>query len=160
MHPAAGSGFLLSITDQRMKTKALILAFIFVLFAGHASAERLAVKAAVANVRSGPGTQYDIIWKVERYHPLQVVKKSDRWIQFRDFEDDIGWIHGSLVADIPAVITRSDRCNIRSGAGTKFSILLTVERGIPFKVLKRQGKWLQVLHADGDQGWIHKSLVW
>lgn len=143
-----------------MKTKALILTCALVMFAGQASAERLTVKAGIANVRSGPGKQYEILWKVEQYHPLQVLTKSDQWIQFRDFEGDIGWIHQSLVASIPAVITRSDKCNVRSGPGTKFSILLTVERGIPFKVLKRQGKWLQVRHADGDQGWIHQSLVW
>jgi SH3-like domain-containing protein len=143
-----------------MKTKALVLTFLFVLFAGHARAERLAVKASIANVRSGPGQQHEILWKVEQYHPLQVLKKSDRWIQFRDFEGDVGWIHDSLVADIPAVITRSDKCNIRSGPGTTFAIVLTVERGIPFKVLKHQDKWLQVKHADGDQGWIHESLVW
>ena len=143
-----------------MKSKTWLLTLIFVLIAGQVFAERVTVKSGVANVRSGPGTQYEILWKVEQYHPLEVLTKSDQWIQFRDFEGDIGWIHGSLVAGIPAVITRSDKCNIRAGAGTKFKILLTVERGIPFKVLKRQGKWLQVRHADGDQGWIHKSLIW
>ncbi len=143
-----------------MKTRVFILTFVFLLCAGHVSAERLTVKSGIANVRAGPGKQYEILWKVEQYHPLQVLTKSDQWFQFRDFEGDIGWIHGSLVADIPAVITRSDKCNVRKGPGTKFDILLTVERGIPFKVLKRKGSWLQVRHADGDQGWIHKSLVW
>jgi len=27
-------------------------------------------------------------------------------------------------------------------------------------VLTRKGNWIQVRHADGDKGWIHKSLVW
>ena len=143
-----------------MKTKVSILAFLVVLSAADVWAERLAVRASIANVRSGPGKQYEIWWKVEQYHPLEVVKKSDQWIQFRDFEGDVGWVHGSLVADIPAVITRSEKCNVRSGPGTKYSILLTVEIGIPFRVLDRKGKWLQVRHADGDQGWIHRSLVW
>ena len=143
-----------------MKMKTCILTLLLILFAGQALAERVTVKSSVANVRSGPGKQYEILWKVEQYHPLEVLTKSDQWIQFRDFEGDIGWIHGSLVARIPAVITKSDKCNIRGGPGTQFDILLTVERGIPFNVLKRQGKWLQVRHADGDLGWIHKSLVW
>jgi SH3-like domain-containing protein len=143
-----------------MKKKTVILTLMFVLFAGHVFAERLTVKASIANVRSGPGKTYEILWKVEQYHPLEVLTKSDQWIQFRDFEGDIGWIHQSLVASIPAVITRSDKCNVRKGPGTSFDILLTVERGIPFKILERKGKWLQVRHADGDQGWIHKSLVW
>ena len=143
-----------------MRIKTFILTVIFLLYAGAALAERLTVKAEIANVRSGPGKQYEILWKVEKYHPLQVLEKSGRWVQFRDFEGDIGWIYGSLVAEIPAVITRSEKCNVRSGPGTKFNILFTVERGIPFKIIKRKGKWLQVHHADGDRGWIHKSLVW
>ena len=145
-----------------MKLKVAITAILFCLFAGAASAERLAVKVSEANVRSGPGTkQYEILWKVELYHPVEVLKKSNRWIQFRDFEGDIGWIHGSLLADIPAVITKADKCNVRKGPGTKFDIKYTVETGIPFKVLKRQGKWLQVIHKDDKHpGWIHKSLVW
>ena len=143
-----------------MKPKACLLAFLLLLCAASALAERITVKASVANVRSGPGKQYEILWKVEQYHPLQVLKKADQWVQFKDFEGDTGWIHRSLVADIPAVITRSDKCNVREGPSTQFRIKFTVERGIPFKVLKRQGKWLQVIHADGDSGWIHKSLVW
>jgi len=35
-----------------------------------------------------------------------------------------------------------------------------VDSGVPFKVLTRKGNWIQVRHADGDKGWIHKSLVW
>jgi SH3-like domain-containing protein len=27
-------------------------------------------------------------------------------------------------------------------------------------VLKREGRWVQVEHADGDKGWLNDSLVW
>ena len=96
----------------------------------------------------------------ERYFPLLVIEKSGAWYRFQDFEGDKGWVHESLVAKIPAVITRNDACNIRSGPGTSHNILFSVEKGIPFKVLKREGSWIHIEHADGDKGWIHKSLVW
>ena len=131
-----------------------------ILFGGTAFAERLAVAAGIANIRSGPGTKYEILWKVEKYYPLIVLKKEGRWCQFRDFEGDVGWVHASLLAKIPTVITKADKCNIRSGPGTKHKILFSVESGIPFKILKRERKWIQVQHADGDRGWIHQSLVW
>jgi len=38
--------------------------------------------------------------------------------------------------------------------------LFTVERGVPFKVLKRNGNWIRIEHADGEIGWIYNSLVW
>ena len=120
----------------------------------------MTIIAPVANIRSGPDSKSDILWKVEKYFPIFVVKKSGSWYQFRDFEEDSGWVHKSLVGKVKAVITKKDLCNIRSRPATTEKILFTVEKGIPFKVLKRKDRWLNVEHADGDKGWIHDSLVW
>ncbi|MGA7144470.1 MAG: SH3 domain-containing protein [Desulfobacterales bacterium] len=27
-------------------------------------------------------------------------------------------------------------------------------------MLNRKGSWIHVQHADGDKGWIYKTLVW
>jgi SH3-like domain-containing protein len=125
-----------------------------------ALAERLTIIGSVANIRSGPDSKSDILWKVEKYYPIFVLKKSDSWYYFRDFEDDRGWVHKSLVGNVPSVITKKDSCNIRSGPSTNEKILFSVEKGIPFKVLKRQKRWLHIEHTDGDRGWIFETLVW
>ncbi|MFC1798950.1 SH3 domain-containing protein [Thermodesulfobacteriota bacterium] len=123
-------------------------------------AERMAVKSPLANIRSGPGTTHEVLWKVEKYHPLVIFQKSGNWYRFRDFEGDQGWIHRSLLGKINTVITTKDICNIRSGPGTSNKILFSVGKGIPFKIIRPKGTWLHIEHADGDSGWIHKSLVW
>jgi SH3-like domain-containing protein len=143
-----------------MKVQPVIILLLIIVFAGVVNAERLAVSAPVANIRSGPGTGHNVLWKVEQYFPVLVIEKSGKWYRFEDFEGDKGWVHQSLVGKIPAVITRNDTSNIRSGPGTNNPVLFSVEKGIPFKVLKRKDKWIQIEHADGDKGWIHKSLVW
>jgi len=143
-----------------MKVQSIIIFLLIMLLAGTASAERLAVSAPVANIRSGPGTSHNVLWKVEKYFPLRVIGKSGDWYHFEDFEGDKGWVHKSLVSKISAVVTKNDACNIRSGPGTGNKIIFTVEKGIPFKVLKREGSWIHIEHADGDKGWIHKSLIW
>jgi SH3-like domain-containing protein len=130
------------------------------LAAGPVLAQRYAVSASVANIRSGPGTQHEILWQVERYYPVLVVEKKGSWFRFKDFEDDEGWIHSNLIRKIPAVITVAPRCNLRSGPGTNYDIVYTAERGVPFKVLTAKGSWLNVLHAKRGKSWIHKSLVW
>ena len=140
--------------------RSIIIFVLLVGFAATALAERLAVSAPVANVRSGPGKNHNVLWKVEKYFPILVIDKSGAWYQFKDFEGDKGWVHNSLVSKIPTVITKKDTCNIRSGPGTGNNILFTVEKGIPFKVLKRKGSWIHIEHSDGDKGWIHKALVW
>jgi SH3-like domain-containing protein len=143
-----------------MKVQSIITFLLIMLLAGIASAERLAVSAPVANIRSGPGTSHNVLWKVEKYFPLRIIEKSGEWYHFEDFEGDKGWVHQSLVSKISTVITKNDACNIRSGPGTDNKIIFTVEKGIPFKVLKREGSWIHIEHADGDKGWIHKSLIW
>jgi SH3-like domain-containing protein len=140
-----------------------IVLFMIIFFAFHPEdgfAERLAVTASIANIRSGPGTNNVIIWKVEKDHPIETIEKKGNWYHFRDFEKDKGWIHKSLVGKVKTVITKKNNCNIRTGPGTKYKIIFTVEKGIPFRVLKRQGVWIKIKHADGDQGWIHNTLLW
>ncbi len=143
-----------------VNVRSVIIFLFIIVFAAAAHAERLAVTAPVANIRSGPGTGHSVMWKVERYFPMLVLDKSGEWYQFKDFEGDKGWVHNSLVGKVPAVITKNDACNIRSGAGTSHAVLFTVEKGIPFRVLERKGSWIHIEHSDGDKGWIHKSLVW
>lgn len=122
--------------------------------------ERLCVKSGIANMRSGPGTNYDVLWQVEQYHPVIIIKKKGNWYKIKDFENDEAWLHKSLLGKIESVITIKKKCNVRSKAGTKSRILFTVEKGVPFKILKREGSWIKIEHADGDVGWIYKTLVW
>jgi SH3-like domain-containing protein len=133
---------------------------VILLFPGSALAQRLAVTSSVANVRSGPGTSHDVLWQVEKYYPFKVLKKERRWYYFKDFEGDRGWLHESLVGKIKSVVTIKSSCNIRSGPGTGYAIVFTVERGTPFKVVGQEKRWLKIEHARGYRGWIHKSLVW
>lgn len=125
-----------------------------------AAAERLAVKADTANIRSGPGLDNDVLWQIEKYHPLVVIENKGAWIKFKDFEEDVGWIHRSLVDDSDTIIVKANNCNVRSGPGTQFDVAFTVNKGVPFQVLERQKRWIKIKHADGDAGWIFNALVW
>lgn len=139
----------------------ILMAIVMTLVAADlVQAERLSVKANIANIRSGPATSDTVIWQVEKYHPLNVVQKQGDWYLFEDFEGDRGWIHKTLLVDIRSVVVKNDACNVRSGPGTDHDIRFTVDKGVPFKVLEEKKGWLHIVHADGDQGWIHRSLVW
>lgn len=122
--------------------------------------ERMAVIADVANLRSGPDVSHEVLWQVEKYHPLLVIEKNKDWYKIKDFEGDMAWTHKSLLGNIHGVITAKDKCNVRDHPDSTGKILFTVERGVPFKVIKNTDEWIQIEHADGDIGWIYKSLVW
>ena len=122
--------------------------------------QRVTVTASIANMRSGPGTKYDVLWQVEQYHPVVIVKKKGNWYKIKDFEKDVAWIHKSLLGKVQGVITIKEKCNVRAKATAKSAVLFTVEKGVPFKVLEKNGNWLKIEHTDGDVGWIYKTLVW
>ena len=140
----------------------ILLLFTVVLFSsGNAMCEeRCSIKAKLANVRSSPKIDGEVLWKIEMYYPIIVVEKKEGWIKFKDFENDTGWINGTLVDKTPSVITLKDKCNVRKGPGQDQPLAFTVERGVPFKVLEKKDEWVKVQHADGDTGWISRSLLW
>ncbi len=140
--------------------KIIIITFFLALIFNTAVAERLSISSNQANIRSGPGSKNKILWKVEKYHPIETISKKGNWYHFKDFENDEGYVHKSVLSKTKTIITKNKLSNIRSGPGGKNKIIFTVEKGIPFKILKKKGKWLKIKHHDGDEGWIHKSLVW
>lgn len=123
-------------------------------------AERYAISAPIANIRSGPGTNFDVIWKVERYYPVLVLERQGNWCKIEDFEGDKGWLHDSLLDRTKTVIVKNNNCNVRSGPGTDFPVVFRAKQGVPFKCLKTQGGWLNIEHADSDTGWIYHTLTW
>ncbi len=137
-----------------------LLLFIVLTSGIAAASERMAVKLDTANIRSGPGANNQVLWQIEKYHPILVIEKKGPWLRFKDFEGDSGWIHQSLVDKTPTVVIKVPRCNLRKGPGTDYEVAFTVDKGIPFKVLQRKGRWFEVQHADGDRGWVFDALVW
>ncbi len=143
-----------------MKKCVIFMVFAVVLLAGEAAAARLAVGVEKANVRSGPGTNYEILWSVGKYYPVDTIKKSGNWYKIRDFENDEGWVFHTLVKKIPAVIVKAPLVNVRQGPGTASKVQFQAEKGVSFKRVGKKGAWFKVQHSDGEIGWIHKSLVW
>lgn len=144
------------------RTVGFVLVFILLLTTAGMAAERLAVGVSVANVRSGPGQSYEVLWQAEKNTPVVVLDRDESgdWCYFKDYDGTKAWVHKNLLRDLDTVITKKDLCNIRSGPGTNHDLVFQAEAGVPFKVLSRKGDWLQIRHADGDKGWIHKKLVW
>jgi len=122
--------------------------------------ERLSVATDRANVRSGPGTNYPVLWEVERYYPVEVVSRSKDWIRFSDFEKDQGWLHKDLLDKTKSVVCKGEKANVRQGPGKDSPVVFIVEKGVPLKLLSKKGEWLEVEHSDGSKGWVIQSLVW
>lgn len=119
-----------------------------------------AVKAEKANIRSGPSLSADIVDTAWRLTPFEALGREGNWAKVRDCEGYVGWIHASLLEDIPAVIVTSAAANIRSGPGRAQPVTWVVDHGYALQVVAREGDWLEVHDGDDVTGWIHRSIVW
>lgn len=119
----------------------------------------VSIEAESLNVRSGPGDTYDVIMKLQASYPLRVLDRAGDWLKISDFEGDRGWVSCKLAGFDPHVITKLDKCNVRTGPGETHPVAFTSEKGVVFKVLEEKEGWLQVQHKDGDKGWLSAKIV-
>jgi len=145
----------------------LILAIIFFIGTSAAigQAEMLSISGDDVNMRSGPGTNYKVMWELGEGFPLQVLKRSGSWYRVRDFEGTIGWVHRDVVDKTPHMIVKvhknsRTRINVRSGPGTKYRIVAKAHYGVVFKTLQHKNGWVNVQHEKGVTGWVKRSLLW
>ena len=62
---------------------------------------------------------------------------------------------------VPHFIVNSEQVNVRTGPGTVFSIIGTVEQGDRFDIGGRNGDgdWLEFCCVNGQRGWIYAQLL-
>lgn len=124
------------------------------------AAEFVSIKGATVNVREKPNTRSDTLWELGRGYPLQVTQRQGKWLKVRDFESSLGWVHAPLTAKTPHMVITAPTANMRTGPGTKFKRVATLEQHEVVRTLKKSGRWAQVRRENGQQGWIAKSLGW
>jgi SH3-like domain-containing protein len=139
----------------------ILITLIILSAATTASARMVAVNADMINLRSGPGTKYQVIWELGRGYPLKIIGSKGQWYRVVDFENDKGWIYKKLVNRSSHFVVKSKIVNIRSGAGTKYKIIRQAKRGVVFKTLERRAGWVKIRHEEENiEGWVKRSLLW
>ena len=138
-----------------------LIALTLLSFSTVASAKMVAVNADMINLRSGPGTKFQVVWELGRGYPLKVIGSKGHWYRVTDFENDKGWVYKKLVDRSSHFVVKSKVINIRSGAGTKYKIIRQAKRGVVFKTLERKKGWVKVRHEEENvEGWVKRNLLW
>jgi SH3-like domain-containing protein len=145
-----------------MKMVVLNITFILV-FLINGNAGALCVTVPDANLRSGPGTNYEKTWEVFKYMPFKRISRKGNWLKVQDVDGDKHWIYKKLVTNkFNCAVVRVDKANIRGGPGTRFSkkYYSPSLKYDSYKVLTRKREWVKVLDEFGETGWIFRKLVW
>ena len=131
------------------------------------------VAADSANVRDGPGTNYDKVGDLPAGMPLQVLAQYDGWYQVSGSDGRVVWLAAELLsldaiaadflpeatnipAPPPATIGRfaEDKLNLRDGPGTNYVGLIKLEASAQVDLLARFTDWFQVQTPEGQVGWV------
>ena len=120
----------------------------------------VSVKGNTLNMRSGPGTQHEVLWELKKGYPMKVVRRQGQWLQITDFEGDSGWVARSLTSRTPHHIVKRPTANVRSGPGTQYRIVGKASYGEVVRTREKRGNWVKVERKDAPSGWISKGLLW
>ncbi|MCL2789576.1 MAG: SH3 domain-containing protein [Desulfobulbus sp.] len=130
------------------------------------AAEMVAIGDDDINMRSGPGTGHEILWKLDSGFPLEVVGAKGEWLQVRDFEGSSGWVHKKTTQKTAFVIVKANKgtngqINVRKEPNLTADIVANAGYGVVFKVLQKQDGWVKVAHGqEGVTGWVDGRLLW
>ncbi len=127
--------------------------------------EMVAIAGDDINMRSGPGTGQEVLWKLDSGFPLEVVGTKGEWLQVRDFEGSSGWVHKKTTQKGQFAIVKANKgtdgqINVRKEPDLNADIVAKAGYGVVFKVLQKQGGWGKVEHGQGVTGWVDGRLLW
>lgn len=108
------------------------------------------VTADVLNVRSGAGTGYATVGQVKKGELYTIVKQQGNWGYLKS---GLGWIcldyTEKVWSDYTVKITATS-LNVRSGAGTSYTITGQVKKGEVYTIVEEKNNW----------GYLKSGLGW
>lgn len=143
-----------------MRILSMVLFFLLIASTSFAQEEMVTIAKKKVNMRSGPGTNTTVLWELGMGYPLKVLQAKGDWLKVRDFENDVGWVHRSLIDKKHHVIVRKKRVNIRSGPGTGYAVVGRADYGVFFQILRSKQGWANITDNRKVRGWIKNDLLW
>ena len=134
------------------------------------------------NVRSGAGTSYSVIGSLKNGTSVEIVGTSGNWYKIK-YGNDYGYVSKDYVTlnsssnsntgntsnsgstnNTPATSTTkgtvkvSDSLNVRSGAGTSYSVVGSLKNGTSVEIVETSGNWYKIKYGNG-YGYVSKDYI-
>ena len=121
----------------------------------------VSLKSDDANIRVGPSKNYPIEIKyVKRNYPLKVLEEYEEWRKVEDFNNNIGWIHKSLISGIrTGIVLSNDSENIKLFNTLGGSVIGEIGMGNIVFLEKCKIDWCLV-SSGNFKGWMDKKYIW
>ena len=116
----------------------------------------VSLRAALVNLRTGPGVRYPIEWVYSRAGlPLEVVDEFETWRQVRDWEGSVGWIHQSMLSGERTVMVRGKQRLMRRDPDPAAPGIALVAPQVLAHLQRCIDAWCQIRVQD-KSGWLRR----
>ena len=112
------------------------------------------------NFRSGAGTNYSSIGKLNKGDKIEYLGESGSWVKAR-YSGKTGYVYGSYVGEYTSTNTKyvtATTLNVRSGAGTNYSIIGSLSKGTKVEVISTKNGWSKIKY-NGSTGYVSSQYL-
>ena len=112
------------------------------------------------NFRSGAGTNYSSIGKFNKGDKIEYLGESGSWVKAR-YSGKTGYVYGSYVGEYTSTNTKyvtATTLNVRSGAGTNYSIIGSLSKGTKVEVISTTNGWSKIKY-NGSTGYVSSQYL-
>ena len=127
------------------------------------------VTASALNIRSGAGTNYSVITKVYKGESVNILDSSNGWNKVELSNGKVGWAssdyininhnlqNGTNISGHGKITTSV--LNVRSGAGTSYSVIAKAYEGEKVELLESLNGWYKIKLSNGTIGWSSSDYI-
>ena len=115
------------------------------------------------NVRSSASALSSIVAKLANGSYITLILQSGDWWRVEYAKDRYGYCHTDYIATVSGsaatVATKAGNLNVRSGAGTTYSIKDRLAKSESVIVLSTSGGWSRILYHGAKTGWVSSQYL-
>ena len=117
------------------------------------------LRAAKANLRTGPGIRYPIEWVYARRGlPLEVIDEFETWRRVRDWQGSVGWVHQSMLSGRRGAMILGEQRLLRRAPKDGAAGVARVEVGVVARLRRCPGRRCRI-QVQGFEGWPRQGQI-
>lgn len=115
------------------------------------------LRSSKANLRSGPGKQYPVMWVFVRPGtPLEVLAEWNVWRKVRDADGTEGWMNRAMLATERTIQITGERRDLHARPDAGSPVVLRADPGVVMRVTMCAGDWCRV-EGQGRSGYLLRA---
>ena len=113
-----------------------------------------------ANLRTGPGREYPVLWQYRKVGlPLLVDAEFGIWRKVVDHEGTSGWIHGAGLSLKRMALVRAHMAEIHDDDDLDSPVIALAERNALVNLESCPRGWCRI-STETVKGWIRRQALW